>query len=143
MNELLFLGKTICHNIIQFHVLTGCDSTSYFYGVGKIKLFQKIMKNTNILQLISNLGHKVSADDNAIKNCAIFIQTVLYNGISKETYMKAKIQLYNNQKTKNSVSLTEGSLSCKPAIRRANYQSCYWLHCIDKVFSQLSLMSNG
>ena len=41
MNELLLAGKTICNNIIQFHALRGCDTTSYFYGVRKIKLFQK------------------------------------------------------------------------------------------------------
>ena len=33
MNELLFLGTTIA--------LRGCDTTSYFYGVGRIKPFQK------------------------------------------------------------------------------------------------------
>ena len=32
-NELLFLGKT-CYKIIQFHAITGCNTTSYFCGVG-------------------------------------------------------------------------------------------------------------
>ena len=36
MNELLFLGKTICENIIQLHALIGCDTTSYFYMAGEI-----------------------------------------------------------------------------------------------------------
>ena len=73
MNELLFLGKIIFENIIQFHAPAGCDTTSHFYGVGEIKPFQKIMKNANVLELISHLGHIVSADDDVVKNCEIFI----------------------------------------------------------------------
>ena len=42
------------------------------------------MKNTNVLKLIPNLEHIVSANDDVIKNCEIFIQTELYNGTSKE-----------------------------------------------------------
>ena len=74
INELLFLGKTISHKIIQFHELTGCDTTSYFYGVEKIKPFQKIMKNKNVIELILNLKRLVSDNDDAITNCKIFIQ---------------------------------------------------------------------
>ena len=87
VNEFLFLRKTICYNIIQFHALTGCDTTSFLYAVGKIKPFQKIMKNPNVLELISNLEHIVSANDDVIKNFEIFIQTEVYNGTSKETYV--------------------------------------------------------
>ena len=76
--------------MIQFHALTGCDATSYFYEVGKIKPFQKIMKNINVLELVSHLGHIVSANDYAKKNYEIFIQTVLYNRTSKETYVKTR-----------------------------------------------------
>ena len=36
-------------------------------------------------------------------------------------------------------SISPDPLSCKQAIRRANYQSYYWLHCNDKIVSQLSL----
>ena len=74
INELLFLGKTISHKIIQFHELTGCDTTSYFYGVEKIKPFQKVMKNKNVIELILNLKRLVSDNDDAITNCKIFIQ---------------------------------------------------------------------
>ena len=65
-----------------------------------IKPFQKIMKNTNVLGLISNIGHKVSANDDVIKNCEIVIQIVLYNGTSKETYVETRVRLYNEQKTR-------------------------------------------
>ena len=106
INKLLFLGKTICYNIIQFHALTGSDTTSYFYRVG-----QTISKNTNVLELISNLEQIVSANDNVIKNCKIFIQTVLYNGTSNRTYVETGLRLQTKQKTKNSISLPPDPLS--------------------------------
>ena len=36
-------------------------------------VFQKIMKNTNVLEFISNLGYIVSANDDLIKNCEIYL----------------------------------------------------------------------
>ena len=93
------------------------------------------MKNTNVLECISNLEHKVSANDDVKKSCEIFIQAELYNGTAKETYVETRLRLYNEQKRKNLISLPPDPLSCKQAIRRANYQSYYWLHCTDKNFS--------
>ena len=43
------------------------------------------MKNTNVLVLILKLEHLISANDDFIKNCEILIQTVLYDGTSKES----------------------------------------------------------
>ena len=60
------------------------------------------MKNTNVIELVSNLGHIVSANDDVINNYEIFIQTVFYHGTSKENKQKG---LYNKQKTNNSISI--------------------------------------
>ena len=48
------------------------------------------MKNTNALELISNLEHIISADD-VIKNCKMLIQTVLFNGTPKKTYVETRL----------------------------------------------------
>ena len=40
------------------------------------------------------------------------------------------------------ILITSDPLSCKQSFRRANYWSYYWLHCTNKVFTQLSLTSN-
>ena len=129
-----FLRENCLWKHILFQVLTGCNTNSYFHGVGKIKSFQKIIKNKNVLELTSNLGHIVSPDDDIIKNYEIFLQTVLYNATSNETYVEIRVQLSNNEKTKNTISLHSDSLSCKQAILRANYHLYYWLQCTDKIF---------
>ena len=105
--------------------------------------FKKIMKSRNVLELIMNLEHLVSAEDDVTKNCKIFIQTILYHGKSKKTYVETRLRLYNKQKTKNSISLPPDPLSCKQTNRRANYPSYIWLHFTNKILQQLPLTSNG
>ena len=86
--------------------------------------------------------HLVLAND-VRKNCEIFIQIALHNGTSKKSNVKRRLRHYKKQKTKNSISLPPDTLSYKQAICRANYQSYYWQHCTDKIFSHLLLTSNG
>ena len=62
--------------------------------------FKIIMKNRNVLELILNLEQLVSANDDVIKNCEIFIETVLHNRTSKETYVETSLRLYNKKKQK-------------------------------------------
>ena len=80
------------------------------------------MKNINVLDLILNLEHMASAAYDVIKNWEIIIQTVLYNGTSKETYVETRLRLYNKQKTKNSISLPPDPLSCKQVITSYNVE---------------------
>ena len=37
-NVFVYLGINMTENLLKFHSLTGCDSISYFYRVGKIKV---------------------------------------------------------------------------------------------------------
>ena len=57
----------------------------------------KKLWKTHVIELISNLGHVVSAIDDAMKNCEIFIQTVLYHRTSKEIYVETRVQLYKKK----------------------------------------------
>ena len=61
----------------------------------------------------------------------------------KKLIWKQRLRLYNKQKTKNSISLPLDPLWCKEAIRRANYQLYYLLHCTGKISTQPLLKSNG
>ena len=54
-------------------------------NVGKVPT--RITPNTDTfyVDLILNMKHLVSANDDVIKNCQILIQTKFYNGTSEET----------------------------------------------------------
>eukprot|EP00794_Sanderia_malayensis_P011674 gene11674-biopygen9344 len=49
-------GAEVCCYLPQLHAITGCDTTSYFYGVGKVRTLKKVLKNPQSLLLIQNLG---------------------------------------------------------------------------------------
>ena len=99
-----YLGSNIAEHLLQFYSLTGCDSTSYFYRVGKIKVWKKLMKQTDELKLIESVGKtKHSTED--IENCQKFVQTVMYSGKEDEHYVDTQVRLYKSQSTKTSLSL--------------------------------------
>ena len=49
-------GKDICFYMPYLHAMTGCDTTSAFFRAGKVKVFNKCLKNPNVLDLLKNLG---------------------------------------------------------------------------------------
>ena len=51
-----YLGNTVSRNILQYHAITGCDTTSFFYKIGKINSFKEVLKKSSCLSLIKCLG---------------------------------------------------------------------------------------
>ena len=50
------LGSTICESLPASHALTGCDSTSSLYRIGKKSAFTKLENNAESLKDLSKLG---------------------------------------------------------------------------------------
>ena len=46
--EKLEEGQRLCSSLSGFHTLTGCDSTSSFYDIGKKKAWNAIEKNSEL-----------------------------------------------------------------------------------------------
>ena len=63
-----------------FHGLTGCDTTSYFFRIGKVRVFKKLMKKCSKLELLDSLRRKEELDEDDFADIKEFIRTVLYSG---------------------------------------------------------------
>ena len=111
----VYLGINMTENLLKFHSLTGCDSTSYIY-----------LENPEKIHLIDSLGLTKDLSTNDVENFQKFIKTVMYNGKEQEGYIETRVRLYKNQSTKTSISLPPDPDSCKQAIKRAHCQSYYW-----------------
>ena len=59
-----------------------------------------------------------------------FTQTVLYGGNINEAYAETRINIYGNQKAKNSMRLPPDLDCATQVIVRAHYQCHYCLHCL-------------
>ena len=49
-------GTDISADLPAFHGLTGCDTTSYFFRIGKVRVFKKLIKKCSKLELLG-VGH--------------------------------------------------------------------------------------
>ena len=50
------IGIEIASYLPQLHALTGCNTTSFFYRTGKIKVLRKCIKNGTQVGILSCLG---------------------------------------------------------------------------------------
>ena len=42
-----YLGNTVGRNILRYHAITGCDTTWFFYRIGKISSFKEVPKKSS------------------------------------------------------------------------------------------------
>ena len=136
-------GRDICSILPQFHAITGCDQTSYKFNAGKIRAFNKVLKDTSVLQLIQPLGKRINLSDEVMQNVLLFVQTVLYSGTSNETYVDTRVRLYKKLKNKSSLSLPADPDSMSQEIKRCHLQSYIWLNCLQGVISELDPENYG
>ena len=85
-----YYGPSVCANISKYHALTGCDTTSYFFNVGKTSPFEKMLENSESLDWISELGTSEECNEDIIENCMRFVKEIIYSGSWKETYVETR-----------------------------------------------------
>ena len=78
------ISKPVRSQILSIHAISGCDTVSQLYGIGKDKLFKQMCKNpdkTNQLLAFS----RVPYDEKSIKDGGLKTISQLYN-INKAQY---------------------------------------------------------
>jgi hypothetical protein len=69
--ELLFcrgISADITKHLVQFHVTTGCDANSCFYGHGKSTLYDKMVKSVECHRLLSNCGESLPLKEDVLND---------------------------------------------------------------------------
>ena len=91
-------GNNVCNILPAFHSLTGCDTTSYPFGVGKIKPFKKMLKLGKEC-LLEELGTSIGPVGE-LHDATKFLQTVLYPGKDDEDIVQTRVRMYEKMKEK-------------------------------------------
>ena len=102
--------------VIQLH---------FFYKTGKISPLKEVLRKLSCLGLIECLGKNKSLSNTDIENCMTFIQTVLYDRNINEAYVETRTNIYDNQRTKSSMTLPPDPDSATQIILQAHYE-CYY-----------------
>ena len=64
--------------IVPLHVITGCDHTSGFYGIGKIKVTKGVKKSPDARKLLSACGENIMITDDDIQKLTYFDKVCLF-----------------------------------------------------------------
>lgn len=103
------LGTTFCSCLLALHCLTGCDTTSGFFKIGKKSAFDVLKKNINVLQKLSNLP--LLSNENALE-IATKLVLLLYKNkdkqIKKLNDLRIKLATTTN-KSSSELPPTEGA----------------------------------
>ena len=89
-----YLGREICLRLPALHAISGCDTTSYFYNVGKVKLIKKVLKSPERLALLDSLGKERELGDRDMEEVQEFVRVVMYPGKENESYVATRVRLY-------------------------------------------------
>ena len=123
-----YLGNTVSGTILQYDVLIGYDATSFFCINRQHNPFKEVLKKSRCLGLIKCFSENKSLSNADIKDFLTFIQTVSYGGNIYESYIKTRIIIQGNQKTKSSMTLPPDLYFPVHVILRVRYQCYYYFH---------------
>ena len=74
------LGNDICFNLLFLHAFTGCDTTSWIFGVGKKSVLQKFIKNEATLNSCAKVFSSPNQDAGVIVESGCKAMVALFNG---------------------------------------------------------------
>ena len=98
------------------------------FRVGKVRIFNKLLKEPARCGLLAALEKEESLNENNIEDLKKFVQTIIYNGKKDESYLETRIRLCRQQKENTSLSFPPHPDSLLQALKRAQLQTLVWCH---------------
>ena len=136
------IGENMSELLPHIHAITCCDTTSFFSGVGKGRIFKKIMTNPAALDLLKSLGVNKELHKDHLQDAIKVIQTIMYSGKEDESLVSTRVHLYKVMKTKSSQALPPDPESIQQAIQHVHYRIYYWLRCVEERIVAISCKDN-
>lgn len=112
------LPVTCIRALLPFHSITGCDTTSFFYGHSKKATFKIFIKNHELIQDIGE--HELTATK--LLKAEKFICKI-YNSASDRTD-KARLEMYHKCNLPELLPPTSDAMDLH--IKRAHFQALVW-----------------
>ncbi|XP_065677405.1 uncharacterized protein LOC136092782 [Hydra vulgaris] len=115
------LGNDLSIAMTGFHLFTGCDSTSAFYGKGKAIAFKVLRKKAKYLDAFKTLGDSVPPSDELVNILETYVCD-LYGAEQEESVNSARYILFKSGKFSEE-ALPPNKDSLVQHIKRANYEA--------------------
>ena len=136
-----YFGDDVCKVLPAYHSITGCDTTSFPYGVGKIQPLKK-MRHKGKVHLLTEMGKSINSVLK-LEGPRSFMQTCMYSGTDKESFVETRIRMFNKKKVKSSVDILPDISSADEHIKRSDLQALIWYQCLQPNIEYPSLDNRG
>jgi len=131
------IGTQAVGQLLVLHALTGCDTTSAPFGIGKVTAFKKVTKDSNTVALTNVIGSNTATRD-AVADAGSKLLVMLYGGRSQDTLDLLRYNTYMSMCALRSARLAPERL---PPTERAAFYHCLRVHL--QVVQWSSLMSEA
>ena len=120
-----FLGNNVCEHLLFVHALSGCDTTSRLYGMGKPKALKKAASSEYLRQQAA-VFKSASSQQSDIIRVGENALVCLYRGQAGETLDMLRFQLFHQKVSSNTESVQPRTLP--PTSAAAQYHSLRVFH---------------
>lgn len=122
------LGKDVCRALPFFHALSGCDTTSQLFGIGKKTAWDRwtsMSEITPVFLTILDNPESFTLESPAMSSLERFCVIMYSKSSSSPTLNDARLQLFSNG-TKTLETLPPTSAAYFQHVRRCILQACYF-----------------
>ena len=120
------LGEDICRVLSILHCLTGCDSMSGLYGIGKTKALKWAVTNEDAIQL-AEIGVSINIPESAVEACTKCVCQLYDAKYDGKDINELRLRLFCKKQARNE-ELPPTEDSFRHHIERVNYQCMIWKH---------------
>ena len=125
------LGNYLCQHLLFVHAISGCDTTSALYGLGKAVFIKKAKKSASFREHAQKFL-STDGDKNVLEKAGEKVLVEVYGGKEKDTLNKLRYIKYNQKLTTSTkafqpCSLPPTSSAAKLHIQRTCFQVQEWM----------------
>ncbi len=119
------LGNEMCHILLFIHAMSGCDTTSAFYRIGKVKLFNMMQDSKMLRSYAMIFGiEETSKNDLAIAGELVIAQ--MYMKDTTKGVNALRYQLFTSPRYVPPERMPPTSRACYYHSLRVQLQVCTW-----------------
>ena len=139
----LSIGRSLCKALPGLHALTGCDSTSAFYGIGKKKAWNVVETSNDFQTAIGKLGQTVTFSRALEKMCKKIVCRFYTSAPQSGTNVNSVRHWLFCQKRYTNENLPPTRDSSIMHLKRVNFQSMVWARSLQPMQNLPTLSGNG
>ena len=120
---LVFLGQK-CEQLLATHALTGCDTTSYLYGKGKVTALNTMISGN--FQGLATVGEVSTTHQELLTDCSKAIHPCIVQPATRNIYGSCSLQFVYEEEEPRVMALPPTSENLLQHILRAHLQIMLW-----------------